>query len=68
MKFSTAHSTFMRSTFFMIRDLGGNALREVNSKLLPTVLSRLDEHPLQSVPIALYCLFFDHLAKVTHII
>ena len=92
-------------TFFMIRYLGGNALREVNNKLLLRVLSRLDEHPLQSVliarmlfqtapvlnyalalsgiktryyllgnllglplPIALYCLFFDHLAKVMHII
>lgn len=92
-------------TFFMIRYLGGNALRKVNNRLLLAVLSRLDNHPLQSVvlarmlfqtapmlnyalglsgiktryyllgnllglplPIALYCLFFDSLAKAMHLI
>jgi uncharacterized membrane protein YdjX (TVP38/TMEM64 family) len=92
-------------TFFLIRYLGGNALRKVNNRLLLAVLSRLDDHPLQSVliarmlfqtapvlnyvlamsgiktghyllgnllglplPIALYCLFFDYLAKTMHII
>ena len=92
-------------TFFLIRYLGGNALRKVNNKLLLAVLSRLDDHPLQSVvfarvlfqtapvlnyalalsgiktrdyllgnllglplPIALYCLFFDYLAKAMHLL
>lgn len=92
-------------TFFLIRYLGGNALRKVNNRLMEAVLSRLDDHPFQSVlvarilfqtapmlnyalalsgiktryyllgnllglplPIALYCLFFDYLAKAMHIL
>jgi uncharacterized membrane protein YdjX (TVP38/TMEM64 family) len=39
-------------TFFLIRFLGGSALRKVNNRLLVAVLSRLDDHPLQSVAIA----------------
>jgi uncharacterized membrane protein YdjX (TVP38/TMEM64 family) len=96
---------FCALTFFLIRYMGGNALRKVNNKLLLAVLSRLDSHPLESVvlarmlfqtepmlnyalalsgiktryyllghllglplPIALYCLFFDYLAKAMHLI
>jgi uncharacterized membrane protein YdjX (TVP38/TMEM64 family) len=92
-------------TFFLIRYMGGNALRKVDNRLLATVLSRLDNHPLQSViaarmlfqtapmlnyalalsgiktryyllgnllglplPIALYCLSFDYLAKAMDIL
>ena len=87
-------------TFFTIRYLGGNALRELDSRLAQRLLAGLDRHPLTSIialrmlfqtvpalnyslalsgvrfrtyllgsllglplPIALYCLFFDYLAR-----
>jgi len=87
-------------TFFTIRYLGGNALRELDSRLAQRLLAGLDRHPLASIivlrmlfqtvpalnyslalsgvrfrtyllgsllglplPIALYCLFFDYLAR-----
>ncbi|MEO8409766.1 MAG: VTT domain-containing protein, partial [Propionivibrio sp.] len=87
-------------TFFAIRLVGGDALRELKSTTAKQILARLDEHPLRSViilrilfqtvpalnyalalsgirfrpymtgtliglplPIALYCVFFDYLAR-----
>jgi uncharacterized membrane protein YdjX (TVP38/TMEM64 family) len=87
-------------TFFTIRFVGGDALRQLNSKVAAKILSRLDAQPVRSIvllrvlfqtvpalnyalamsgvkfryylagtllglplPIALYCLFFDYLAK-----
>ena len=87
-------------TFLTIRYLGGNALRELDSRLAQRLLAGLDRHPLASIialrtlfqtvpalnyslalsgvpfrtyllgtllglplPIALYCLFFDYLAR-----
>ena len=86
-------------TFFIIRLLGGHALRKLDSPLARRLLAHLDRRPLASIvalrmlfqtvpalnyslalsgvrfrhyllgtllglplPIALYCLFFDHLA------
>ena len=87
-------------TFFIIRLVGGNALRQLDSKLAANLLCRLDAHPIRSIlllrmlfqtlpalnytlamsgvrfrpyligtllglplPIAVYCVFFDSLAK-----
>lgn len=87
-------------TFLTIRCIGGDALRQLDSKIATRILARLDAHPVTSVallrvlfqtvpalnyalamsgvrfrnymigtllglplPIALYCLFFDYLAK-----
>lgn len=87
-------------TFLTIRYLGGNALRDLDSRLAQRLLAGLDRHPLASIvalrtlfqtvpalnyslalsgvpfrtyllgtllglplPIALYCLFFDYLAR-----
>lgn len=92
-------------TFLTIRLVGGDALRQLDSKLAATLLGRLDAHPVKSVlllrmlfqtvpalnytlamsgvrfrayligtllglpiPIALYCVFFDHLAKALKIV
>jgi uncharacterized membrane protein YdjX (TVP38/TMEM64 family) len=88
------------STFFIIRLVGGDALRQLDSKAAAYLLSRLDAHPVKSIlllrmlfqtvpalnytlsmsgvrfrayllgtllglpiPIAVYCVFFDYLAK-----
>jgi uncharacterized membrane protein YdjX (TVP38/TMEM64 family) len=87
-------------TFFTIRLVGGNALRQLDSKVAASLLSRLDARPVSSIvllrmlfqtvpalnytlamsgvgfrayltgtllglpiPIAVYCVFFDYLAK-----
>ncbi|MFY9260152.1 MAG: VTT domain-containing protein [Gallionella sp.] len=87
-------------TFFVIRGIGGDALRTLKNPLATRLLRQLDTHPIRSVvllrmlfqtvpalnyalalsgislwkyligtllglplPIALYCLFFDYLAK-----
>lgn len=92
-------------TFFTIRFVGGNALRQLDSRLAVNLLGRLDAHPVKSIlllrmlfqtvpalnytlamsgvrfrtyligtllglpiPIALYCVFFDYLAKVLKIV
>ncbi|MFO7541922.1 MAG: VTT domain-containing protein [Thiobacillus sp.] len=92
------------ATFFIIRAVGGNALRQLDSKLAVNLLGQLDAHPVKSilllrllfqtapalnatlavsgvrfrayllgtllglpVPIALYCVFFDYLAKMLKI-
>lgn len=92
-------------TFFTIRFVGGNALRQLDSKVAVSLLSRLDAHPVKSIlllrmlfqtvpalnytlamsgvrfrayllgtllglplPIALYCVFFDTLAKALKIV
>ena len=92
-------------TFLTIRLVGGDALRQLDSKLAATLLGRLDAHPVKRVlllrmlfqtvpalnytlamsgvrfrayligtllglpiPIALYCVFFDHLAKALKIV
>lgn len=89
------------ATYFTIRFVGGDALRQLDSKLAAKLLSRLDAHPVRNIvllrmvfqtvpalnyslalsgvrfrdylmgtllglplPIALYCVFFDTLAKV----
>ncbi|MES2510643.1 MAG: VTT domain-containing protein [Pseudomonadota bacterium] len=91
-------------TFWLIRLLGGDALREINGKWPKRLLAGLDAHPVKSVallrvllqtvpalnyalalsgvkfrnyltgtliglplPIALYCIFFDYLARSLHI-
>ncbi len=91
-------------TFVVVRLLGGDALRQLDGKLVARIFSQLDAHPLKSVvllrllmqslpalnyalalsgvkfrsyligtllglplPIALYCIFFDTLAKVLHL-
>ncbi len=91
-------------TFWLIRLLGGDALREINGKWPQRLLAGLDAHPIKSVallrvllqtvpalnyalalsgvkfrnyltgtliglplPIALYCIFFDYLARSLHI-
>lgn len=88
-------------TFFAIRLVGGDALRQLDNKIAVGLIRQLDAHPVKSVlllrvlfqtlpalnyaltisgirfrhylagtllglplPIALYCLFFDYLAKV----
>jgi len=92
-------------TFFTIRLVGGNALRQLDSTLAVNVLNRLHAHPITSIfllrmlfqtlpalnytlaisgvrfrdyligtllglpiPIAIYCVFFDTLAKVLKIV
>ena len=91
-------------TFFTIRFVGGDALRQMNNKVAIALLRRLDAQPIRSIallrvlfqtvpalnyalalsgvkfrdyligtllglplPIALYCLFFDYLAKALKI-
>ena len=91
-------------TFFTIRFVGGDALRQMNNKVAIAILRRLDAQPIRSIallrvlfqtmpalnyalalsgvkfrnyligtllglplPIALYCLFFDYLAKALKI-
>ena len=91
-------------TFLTIRYVGGDALRQLNSKLAARIFSRLDARPITSIlllrvlfqtvpalnyalalsgvslrnyvigtllglplPIVLYCLFFDYLAKALKI-
>jgi uncharacterized membrane protein YdjX (TVP38/TMEM64 family) len=88
------------TTFFAIRFVGGDALRQLDNKIAASLLRQLDAHPVKSVlllrvlfqtvpalnyalavsgvrfqqylagtllglplPIILYCLFFDYLAK-----
>ena len=92
-------------TFFTIRYVGGDALRQLQNKWAIRTIGRLDAHPLQSiillriffqtvpalnymlamsgvkfrhyllgtlfglpVPIALYCIFFDYLAKMLKVV
>lgn len=92
-------------TFLMIRMIGGDALRQLNSKIADRILSHIDARPITGVlllrvlfqtvpalnyalamsgirfreyligtllglplPIALYCLFFDYLAKMLKIL
>jgi len=91
-------------TFWVIRLLGGDALRQLGGRTAQRILARLDAHPVQSVallrillqtvpalnyalalsgmrfrsyllgtllglplPILLYCVFFDRLARVLHL-
>jgi uncharacterized membrane protein YdjX (TVP38/TMEM64 family) len=91
-------------TFWLMRLLGGDALRQIRSKWAVRLLGGLDAHPLKSmvllrmlmqtapalnyalalsgvrfrsyligtllglpIPIALYCIFFDYLARALHI-
>ncbi|SFB95147.1 SNARE associated Golgi protein [Polaromonas sp. OV174] len=91
-------------TFWVIRLLGGDALRQLRGRWAGRLLAQLDEHPVRSVvilrtlfqtvpalnyalamsglkfrnyllgsalglplPIALYCLFFDYLARSLHL-
>jgi uncharacterized membrane protein YdjX (TVP38/TMEM64 family) len=91
-------------TFFTIRFVGGDALRQLDSRVAVRLLGRLDAHPISSIlllrmlfqtvpalnytlamsgvrfraylmgtllglpiPIAVYCIFFDHLAKTLKI-
>jgi uncharacterized membrane protein YdjX (TVP38/TMEM64 family) len=91
-------------TFFAIRYLGGDALRQMKSRYAIALLARLDAHPLRNIvllrmlfqtvpalnyalalsgvrlrhyllgtllglplPIALYCLFFEQLARHLHL-
>lgn len=90
-------------TYFVIRAVGGDALRLIHNRWTVRILHRLDTHPLSSIwllrvlfqtmptvsyalalsgvpfryyllgavlglplPIFLYCLFFDYLARVLH--
>jgi uncharacterized membrane protein YdjX (TVP38/TMEM64 family) len=92
-------------TFFTIRFVGGDALRQLKSKIAARLLRQLDAHPISSIlllrilfqtmpalnyalalsgvkfrnyligtllglplPIILYCLFFDYLAKTLKIV
>lgn len=92
-------------TFFTIRYVGGDALRQLNNKFAIRLLGRLDTHPVQSIlllrvlfqtvpplnyalamsgvkfrhyltgtllglpiPIMLYCVFFDYLAKMLKVV
>lgn len=91
-------------TFWVIRLLGGDALRQLRGRWVTRLLAQLDAHPIRSIvilrmlfqtvpalnyalamsgvkfrsyligtllglplPIALYCVFFDYLAKILHI-
>lgn len=91
-------------TFFTIRWLGGDALRELDHRFARKIIARLDNYPLRSVillrtvlqtaptlnyalamsglrfrhyllgtllglplPIAAYCIFFDHIAIWLHL-
>ncbi|MBP0596623.1 VTT domain-containing protein [Herbaspirillum sp. LeCh32-8] len=90
-------------TYFLIRAIGGDALRVIHNRWVVKILHRLDTHPVSSIsalrvlcqtmptvnyvlalsgvrfhhyllgtliglplPIALYCLFFDYLARILH--
>ena len=92
-------------TFLTIRLVGGDALRQLKSKIAMRILGQLDTHPVKSIvllrvlfqtmptlnyalamsgirfrqylagtllglplPIALYCLFFDYLARALKIL
>lgn len=92
-------------TFFIIRYVGGDALRQLNNKFAIRLLSQLDAHPVKSIlllrilfqtvpplnyalamsgvkfrhylvgtllglpiPIVVYCLFFDYLAKMLKVV
>lgn len=92
-------------TFLTIRWIGGDALRQLNSKIAARILGRLDAHPITSIvllrvlfqtvpalnyalamsgvkfrnylvgtllglplPIMVYCLFFDYLAKMLKVV
>lgn len=92
-------------TFWTIRFVGGDALRQLNNKIAVRLLHQLDAHPIKSIvllrilfqtmpalnyalalsgvkfrnyllgtllglplPIALYCLFFDYLAKALKLV
>lgn len=92
------------ATFFVIRLVGGNALRTLESPLAVRLLRQFDAHPIRSIvllrmlfqtlpalnytlaltgvkfrdyligtllglplPIALYCLFFDYLARALNL-
>ena len=92
-------------SFLIIRCVGGDALRQLDSRIVGRILARLDAHPIPSIalsrvlfqtlpalnyalamsgvrfrayllgtllglplPIALYCLFFDYLAKALDLI
>jgi uncharacterized membrane protein YdjX (TVP38/TMEM64 family) len=92
-------------TFFSIRFVGGNALRQLDNKVAVNLLSRLDANPVKSIvllrilfqtvpalnytlamtgvrfraylvgtllglpfPIAMYCVFFDYLARALKIV
>ncbi|MHB1084957.1 MAG: TVP38/TMEM64 family protein [Thiobacillus sp.] len=92
-------------TFFTIRFVGGDALRQLDGKIAVSLLSRLDAHPVKSIlllrmlfqtvpalnytlamsgvrfrayligtllglplPIAVYCVFFETLAKALKIV
>lgn len=92
-------------SFLVIRFVGGDALRQLDNRVVTRILRRLDSHPVGSIllsrvvfqtlpalnyalamsgvgfrayllgtllglplPIALYCLFFDYLAKAFHLI
>ena len=91
-------------TFWVIRLVGSDALRQVSGKWSGRLLGRLDAHPVRNIvllrillqtlpalnyalalsgvkfrsyligtalglplPIALYCIFFDHLARAFHV-
>lgn len=91
-------------TFWLIRLLGGDALRKIRGKWAVRLLGGLDAHPVKSIvlmrtlmqtapalnyalalsgvrfrsyligtllglplPIALYCIFFDYLARALHV-
>ena len=91
-------------TFWVIRLVGNDALRQISGKWSGRLLRRLDAHPVQSIvflrillqtlpalnyalalsgvrfrsyligtalglplPIALYCIFFDYLARAFHV-
>ena len=92
-------------TFFIVRYVGGDALRQLDNKFAVRTLSRLDAHPVTSIlllrmlfqtlpalnyalamsgvkfrhylagtllglplPIIVYCLFFDYLAKMLKVV
>ena len=92
-------------SFLIIRFVGGDALRQLDNRVVTRILRRLDSQPVKSIvmsrvlfqtlpalnyalamsgvrfraylvgtllglplPIALYCLFFDYLAKAFHVI
>jgi uncharacterized membrane protein YdjX (TVP38/TMEM64 family) len=92
-------------TFFTIRFVGGDALRQLNNKIAARLLRQLDAHPINSIlllrilfqtmpalnyalalsgvkfrdyligtllglplPIILYCVFFDYLAKTLKVV
>ena len=91
-------------TFWLIRLIGGDALRQLRGQWVARLLAQLDTHPIRSIvilrmlfqtvpalnyalamsgvkfrsyligtllglplPIALYCVFFDYLAKILNI-